>query len=58
LITTDRIKIAAAEYLGEKWGTPVTVCNVEKVFGGASRETYKLTLEVVGETRGVIRLQA
>jgi|TARA_B110000240_G_scaffold156493_1_gene173917 aminoglycoside phosphotransferase (APT) family kinase protein len=54
LITTDRVKIAAAEYLGEKWGTPVTVCNVEKIFGGASRETYKLTLEVVGETRGVI----
>jgi aminoglycoside phosphotransferase (APT) family kinase protein len=54
LITTDRVKIAAAEYLGEKWCTPVTVCNVEKIFGGASRETYKLTLEVVGETRGVI----
>lgn len=54
MITTDRVKIAAAEYLGEKWGTPVTVCNVEKIFGGASRETYKLTLEVVGETRGVI----
>ena len=54
MITTDRVKIAAAEYLGEKWGTPVTVCNVAKIFGGASRETYKLTLEVVGETRGVI----
>ena len=54
MITTDRVKIAAAEYLGEKWGTPVTVCNVEKIFGGASRETYKLTLEVGGETRGVI----
>jgi len=54
LITTDRVKIAAAEYLGEKWGTPVTVSNVEKIFGGASRETYKLTLEVGGETRGVI----
>ena len=54
MITTDRIKIAAAEYLGEKWGTPVKVCNVEKIFGGASRETYKLTLEVGGETRGVI----
>ncbi len=54
MITTDRVKIAAAEYLGEKWGTPVTVSNVEKIFGGASRETYKLTLEVGGETRGVI----
>ena len=54
MITTDRVKIAAAEYLGEKWGTPVKVCNVEKIFGGASRETYKLTLEVGGETRGVI----
>ena len=54
MITTDQVQIAAAEYLGEKWGTPVTVCNVEKIFGGASRETYKLTLEVGGEARGVI----
>ena len=54
MITTDQVRIAAAKYLEEKWGTPVTVCDVEKIFGGASRETYKLTLEVDGETRGVI----
>ena len=54
MITTDQVQITAAEYLAEKWGTPVTVCDVEKIFGGASRETYKLTLEVDGETRGVI----
>ncbi len=54
MITTDQVQIAAAKYLEEKWGTPVTVCDVEKIFGGASRETYKLTLEVDGETRGVI----
>ena len=54
MITTDQVKIAAAQYLAEKWDTPVTVSDVEKIFGGASRETYKLTLEVDGETRGVI----
>ncbi len=54
MITTDQVSVAAAEYLAEKWHTPVTVVDVEKIFGGASRETYKLVLEAGGETKGVI----
>lgn len=54
MISLDQVSTAAAGYLTEKWGKPVEVTQNEKIFGGASRETYKLTLSVEGDERGVI----
>jgi aminoglycoside phosphotransferase (APT) family kinase protein len=54
LITLDQVKTAAASFLGEKWAKPVEVTAIEKIFGGASRETYRLSLTVEGASRGVI----
>ena len=54
MITLDEVSTATAGFLAEQWGKAVTVEAIEKIFGGASRETYRLTLNVDGETRGVI----
>jgi aminoglycoside phosphotransferase (APT) family kinase protein len=43
-----------AEYLTERWATDVSLRDIEQIPGGASRETYRLALEVAGERRGVI----
>ena len=42
------------EYLAGKWQIPVSTLEVSQVFGGASRETYILKLDVAGESRGVV----
>lgn len=54
MITLDQVQSASATFLQEKWGDGVEVTNIEKIFGGASRETYRLSLLVDGEKRGVI----
>jgi len=41
-------------YLGERWGTPVTLRTLEQIPGGASRETYRIRVEAGGQVRGLI----
>jgi aminoglycoside phosphotransferase (APT) family kinase protein len=41
-------------YLSDQWKQPVSVSAIEQIPGGASRETYRLALELDGTTRGVI----
>lgn len=50
----DQISAGASTFLGEKWATLVEVKAIQKIFGGASRETYRLHLAVAGETLGII----
>ena len=54
MVSLDDIKNATGEFLTEKWGEPVVVSQVEKIFGGASRETYKLQLKVGRVGRAII----
>lgn len=54
MFTLDQVEQAAGEFLSEKWAKPVTVTHIEKIFGGASRETYRLVLDVDGLDKGVI----
>jgi aminoglycoside phosphotransferase (APT) family kinase protein len=54
LITLEEVKAAAARFLSEKWDVPVEVTAISKIFGGASRETYRLTLSVDGKLKRVI----
>jgi len=41
-------------YLADLWDAPVTVANLSRIPGGASRETYRLDAEAGGVTRGLI----
>jgi aminoglycoside phosphotransferase (APT) family kinase protein len=43
-----------AVYLSDRWDEPVSVSAIEQIPGGASRETYRVALEVDGKARGVI----
>lgn len=43
-----------ARYLSERWGEAVTVTAVERIPGGASRETYRLTVAHSGRREGLI----
>ena len=45
---------AVGKYLSEKWKQAANVASVEKIFGGASRETYRLSLDLAGGNRNVI----
>lgn len=45
-------KVAA--YLGKQWQAEVVAEDISQIFGGASRETYLLSLSVDGEARGVV----
>ncbi len=45
-------KVAA--YLADKWQSEVSTTEISQIFGGASRETYVLSLQVNGESRGVV----
>lgn len=41
-------------YLADRWALPVTLRTMEQIPGGASRETYRVRVEVAGRVRGVI----
>lgn len=41
-LSLEDVKDRTAKFLSEKWGCQVNVDEIEKVFGGASRETYRL----------------
>ncbi|XOV87730.1 MAG: phosphotransferase family protein [Pseudomonadota bacterium] len=56
---TDALSIAEvtttlARFLSERWGEPVSVDGVEKIFGGASRETFRLNARRRGGSQGLI----
>jgi aminoglycoside phosphotransferase (APT) family kinase protein len=52
--TLDDVAGRTASFLEGKWHGSVAVTNIEKIFGGASRETYRLDAEVDGEVRSLI----
>lgn len=54
MITLDEVSQAMAAFLSEKWQAAVVVNSIEKIFGGASRETYRLSLSVDDTPRDVI----
>ena len=53
-LTPGEVADAAAVFLAKQWNETVTVEEVEKIFGGASRETFRLKLRVGDASRGVI----
>jgi aminoglycoside phosphotransferase (APT) family kinase protein len=54
VITLEEVRASVESYLGMRWKAVVKVDQIEKIFGGASRETYKLMLTVDGAKRGII----
>lgn len=53
-LTPAEVAGRMAEFLAAKWQEEVAVEQVEKIFGGASRETFRLRLRVGDVPRGVI----
>ena len=53
-LTLDEVAEKTATFLEGKWQCKVDVTKIEKIFGGASRETFSLDVEVDGEPRGLI----
>ncbi len=51
---THHIAERLAAYLGRVWEADVRVAHIEQIPGGASRETYRVALQVGDEPRGVI----
>lgn len=45
---------ATADYLTKRWGAQTEVLRFEQIFGGASRETYRLRVGTGGQERGLI----
>jgi aminoglycoside phosphotransferase (APT) family kinase protein len=43
-----------AAYLGARWGEPVTLVAIEQIPGGASRETYRVSIRTRSGERGLI----
>jgi aminoglycoside phosphotransferase (APT) family kinase protein len=41
-------------YLSGRWSLPVSLLTLEQIPGGASRETYRVRVDVGGEVRGLI----
>ncbi|MFT7140776.1 MAG: aminoglycoside phosphotransferase (APT) family kinase protein [Candidatus Azotimanducaceae bacterium] len=52
--TLEDVRREVANYLADKWQASVAVVAIEQIFGGASRETYLLQLDVDGASRGVV----
>ncbi|MDZ7684848.1 MAG: hypothetical protein U5O39_07420 [Gammaproteobacteria bacterium] len=54
-LSSEEVADAVGRYLGEKWNADVSITNVERIFGGASRETYRLKVSTEdGRTDGVV----
>lgn len=53
-LTIDEVAKKTAAFLEDKWECKIDVTNIEKIFGGASRETFFLDVEVDGKPRGLI----
>lgn len=50
----DQLSDRLCRYLASLWTVDVSCSHVEQIPGGASRETYRLKLEVDGKPKGVI----
>ena len=53
-LSLEDIAQNTAVFLKEKWGAEVNVTAIEKIFGGASRETYRLNVEADGRIQNLI----
>ncbi|MDH5738172.1 MAG: hypothetical protein OEZ23_07655, partial [Gammaproteobacteria bacterium] len=55
-ISIDQVEKGLQAFLSEKAGNQVIVSDVQKIFGGASRETFRLKVLTAGdsEPRGMI----
>lgn len=53
-VTPALVAERIGEFLSQRWGEPVTVDHVEKIFGGASRETFRVKVTAGDHKRGVI----
>ena len=51
---SDDISPRLARYLSKQFGTEVTVANLARIAGGASRETYRFRAHYNGKERGLI----
>ncbi len=54
MVSLEDVKGATARFLASKWQTEVTVTQCQKIFGGASRETYRLSIEKAGVPENII----
>lgn len=50
----EEIQQRIGEYLSAKWQEHVVATEISQVFGGASRQTYILSLDVSGRSTGVV----
>lgn len=53
-LATGEVAETLSRYLSEQWQSKVEVTGVERIFGGASRETFRLKANCDGETHGLI----
>ena len=53
-LTPSEVAGRIAEFLAERWHQEVTVDQVDKIFGGASRETFRLKVTAGEDRRGLI----
>lgn len=44
-LSLDEVSSKVEAFLQEKWKKPVTIASIEKIFGGASRETFRLKVD-------------
>ena len=50
----DGLELGLERYLSKLWGAGVQIKNLQRIPGGASRETYGFDAETQGATRGLI----
>lgn len=48
------VEALLADYLGQRWGAPVTIANLRRFHGGAARETYRFDALTADGTRGLV----
>lgn len=53
-LSLDDVALNTAVFLKKKWGNDVDVTSIEKIFGGASRDTYRLKVRVDDRTQNLI----
>jgi aminoglycoside phosphotransferase (APT) family kinase protein len=53
-LTPEQVADRIAAFLRDQWGQDVQIQQVEKIFGGASRETFRVRLLRAGTPKGVI----
>ena len=54
MLSLEDIQQRLAAYLSQQWQTPVEVQSISQIFGGASRDTYRLRVTSLLGDRGLI----